>query len=553
MTDFVNNGASQIYGGVTKANATTPTGADTEWKAGDANDIRQALLDLRDVTQEAINVKTDYGAYNDGTNGVSNQTNIQAAVTAAAAASKPVYFPKGTYLITGTITLPSNTYLFGDGMYETVLKQGASNVADEGILCAKGPGTGTPLTNIVVRDLCLDGNATGLGAYSAAAENQCACAFSDIKNVLIERVKFQDWRGDGTYLYADDSSWCTNLIINKCIYDGNLDNRDCIGIIGGDGIWILNNLFMGYGQGTTDGGYGSAIDVEPNPGAGNQPYLRNINFVGNTFTKSRGEGQEINIYIPDETYPVQPTEIRIIGNSIRSSGSYRCVGIAFRHGGTVTDSRIHNLIIRDNRLDDVVNGFTIQGVNGCLIEGNWITGSTDSIFFGGYASQWHYKHVRVINNRFERLSTAGGDCIIILDGSHITFDGNEFIDCGNTSGASGTVFVFYGEVAYPVTTSYVTITRNKILSPNSKTTAAIYVDGYHTLTSWSNKFWDNDIAAGGATMQFTYGYTAAPTVGQGYHFKGEVQDNMNPSAGQPTGWVCTVAGDPGTWVAKANL
>jgi hypothetical protein len=26
-----------------------------------------------------------------------------------------------------------------------------------------------------------------------------------------------------------------------------------------------------------------------------------------------------------------------------------------------------------------------------------------------------------------------------------------------------------------------------------------------------------------------------------------------PTVGQPTGWLCTVSGTPGTWVAQANL
>jgi len=46
------------------------------------------------------------------------------------------------------------------------------------------------------------------------------------------------------------------------------------------------------------------------------------------------------------------------------------------------------------------------------------------------------------------------------------------------------------------------------------------------------------------------GATAAPTVGT---WKvGDVVERV-PVVGQPIGWLCTVAGTPGTWVAKANL
>jgi hypothetical protein len=45
--------------------------------------------------------------------------------------------------------------------------------------------------------------------------------------------------------------------------------------------------------------------------------------------------------------------------------------------------------------------------------------------------------------------------------------------------------------------------------------------------------------------------TAAPTTGT---WKvGDRVFNSNPSVGQPKGWICTVAGSPGTWVSEGNL
>lgn len=45
--------------------------------------------------------------------------------------------------------------------------------------------------------------------------------------------------------------------------------------------------------------------------------------------------------------------------------------------------------------------------------------------------------------------------------------------------------------------------------------------------------------------------SAAPTTGTWR--RGDIVDNSVPTVGQPTGWVCTAAGSPGTWVARANL
>lgn len=45
--------------------------------------------------------------------------------------------------------------------------------------------------------------------------------------------------------------------------------------------------------------------------------------------------------------------------------------------------------------------------------------------------------------------------------------------------------------------------------------------------------------------------SAMPTGGA--HLQGEIVKNSAPSVGQPKGWVCTVAGTPGTWVSEGTL
>lgn len=44
---------------------------------------------------------------------------------------------------------------------------------------------------------------------------------------------------------------------------------------------------------------------------------------------------------------------------------------------------------------------------------------------------------------------------------------------------------------------------------------------------------------------------AAPA--SGTWAKGDKCDNANPAVGNPKGWICTVAGTPGTWVSTGNL
>lgn len=46
-------------------------------------------------------------------------------------------------------------------------------------------------------------------------------------------------------------------------------------------------------------------------------------------------------------------------------------------------------------------------------------------------------------------------------------------------------------------------------------------------------------------------FTAAPTLGT--WAQGDRVWNSAATVGQPIGWICTVSGSPGTWVAMANL
>jgi len=63
-----------------------------------------------------------------------------------------------------------------------------------------------------------------------------------------------------------------------------------------------------------------------------------------------------------------------------------------------------------------------------------------------------------------------------------------------------------------------------------------------------NSFWQNVLLY----TRFNNMYvSAAPTVGTWQ--VGDIFYNVTPATGQPKGWVCTVAGTPGTWVSTGNL
>lgn len=90
-----------------------------------------------------------------------------------------------------------------------------------------------------------------------------------------------------------------------------------------------------------------------------------------------------------------------------------------------------------------------------------------------------------------------------------------------------------GQEDFNVTASYASKKLKRYLGNNAN--PALHDKGFNVL-------WDGVIPGGGGSLWST---TA--------HQRGAVCWNSSATSGQPSGWMCTVAGTPGTWVAMANL
>src|SRR3954453_23550646 len=102
-------------------------------------------------TYQVINV-LDFGALGDGS--TSDTAAIQQAIDSSVPNGDIVFLPPGTYLVTGTLTLPSNVELRGSGAGRTILKVADNTPID--IIKNKDFSNGN--TNITISDLELDGN-----------------------------------------------------------------------------------------------------------------------------------------------------------------------------------------------------------------------------------------------------------------------------------------------------------------------------------------------------------------------------------------------------------
>jgi polygalacturonase len=153
-----------------------------------------------------------YGATGDGI------TNDTAAINSAIAANKVVYFPPGTYVYVGPMTLPTNANyrIYGDGPgVSTILFTGPN----AGITA-----THTLITTLNVEGLTLMANSTNCGtainASFAAAPNNAKVRSASVHNVQIVGTARDGTSGgywtNGMHLYR-----AQNSVIDKVHIAGN--------------------------------------------------------------------------------------------------------------------------------------------------------------------------------------------------------------------------------------------------------------------------------------------------------------------------------------------
>ena len=195
--------------------------------------------------RQTVSVK-DFGAAGDGS--ADDTAEIQAALTAASGTSN-VYLPAGTYIVSATIFIPSNTYFFGDGK-SSIIK----------MIGTEGRNTTVVMTgfrnnkreNIVIEDMQIDFNRTrwavtggtqltdafnGTAGYSTYQDNdETALSICYSENVLVKNV----WAIDGYKHCIDvtapayrtgtdgstyDSQPSKNVTLQNCYVSGGGDDN----------------------------------------------------------------------------------------------------------------------------------------------------------------------------------------------------------------------------------------------------------------------------------------------------------------------------------------
>lgn len=445
------------------------------------------------ITGAVANV-LDYGAVGDGT--ANDTAAIQAAIDAinAKATNGAVYLPSGTYKTTAVLVVPYGVSIFGDGAT-------ASTLQCEDCDGLQFTSFGYQIGSMFYEDFGLTAN-SGTNRVGVLALDDA----STQDGLYLNRLRFYGWN----QCIVMSSDW--NCTISDCV--GQNINQ-AINLAEGDGqaigIRIINNRFT-----KASGGLGAAdqyaivlsattefiesVHILTNQIFG---FVRNVsigkgyfvNIVGNDFS---GTGNVIQFDTPTGGYTVQNNFIEVVG----AAGC----GIYIPSVGAVDPT--FRTEIRNNN---------IQG-----------TGSSSAygidIGQGGGSYQWN---MVIDNNTVSGFATAD---LRLVAGGYTTISNNRCISSSATQSM----------VIDTVTAPSVAVQNNRCVKAITLLTLSDYTSG--KLLFSGNV--END------TFQASK-QAAAPTTGTWRVT--DVVMNSAPATGSPAGWVCTVAGTPGTWKPMANL
>jgi hypothetical protein len=194
------------------------------------------LADMTSVVQTRINnalqendhvvYAADYGALFDGT--TNDSAAIQAAISAAVSAGKPLLLPPGTAIIGSPLLISSSITIRGMGREESILK--AANGLNDYVIKFSGWPAGVGIVGAHFADFAIDGNAANQTAGGTIlADSAVQCTFERLHCYSI-----YDW---GLKLGPIDvgAFGHHNRVIN-CLFDNSGGSAGF-----GGGIWITSN------------------------------------------------------------------------------------------------------------------------------------------------------------------------------------------------------------------------------------------------------------------------------------------------------------------------
>lgn len=292
-----------------------------------------------------INVKW-FGAKGDDDD---DSTAIRDALAAVPTDGAEIFFPPGTYVVALDETLgyvlnlpSSNITIRGSGRVTTIIKLKDLQTKFARIFTATGK------SDIVIRDLTIDGNKDGQklevcqppddpddpdDPNENACEQQHAIFLNACTNAVVENVHIKDTRGDGICWYGDSGSHCVKPIASGCYFEGI--DRAGINVQTFKDAIITGCHFLNSN---------GSVHIKAEPDNYTQ-VGQGITITGCTFN---GNANSHGICLSgindnDQGVIAYTTDIAISGNSFRGLSAAVFLGV-YSQGWTISDNIIEDCI-----------------------------------------------------------------------------------------------------------------------------------------------------------------------------------------------------------------
>lgn len=488
-----------------------------------------------------------YGATGNGT--TDDTTNIQAAINAAGAVKGTVFFPAGIYRISSGLNVG-----FSDltvlGSLGAKIQQTADHIA---ILCD------TVISNLTIKDITV--TSAGFGQNDAGL-----ITLNKVTNLLVQNCKVlcTDFSAAGIKkVDGIATSQGTSGLIQSCVVDGTskpgfycstgtshvkLDSceaKNCTGwtegsvqVAPGFSMGACDHISLVNCQAHGNSGPGVLMGIVGNPGS--EVAVTYVNIVGGQFDSNGTSG----INVGSASASIVPQYINISGVSVTENTGY---GITLEAG---QDICISNVICARN----TVYGILIQNPSSATnIE---------------HTSRITLSNIHLKDNAIGITVEVGGIGVKACD--RITI---RDIECINTLGIGGGCYQTHGVDV--LKNGAVFCTNLKIENVDAEVgIAAAYpfpvfstdaaTSGHYSIKGAGSPHGQVHAPAGSTYIDTnsttTYkkvtgsnqngwrasGFGAAAPVA-GTWAVGDLVYDSAPAAGGNLGWVCTVAGTPGTW------
>jgi hypothetical protein len=389
---------------------------------------------------------TVYGATGDGT--TDDRAAIQSAIDAANEAGGVVYFPNGTYLVDADgvnawcLRLRSNIVLQGQSRNGVIIKRKVG--LGTTIRPVSAPDTGATITDIIIRNLTIDGNQFD-GTLGTFQEHAANIFLTRTSRVYICDVTSKNAGGDGVDIHDSNTGDTQDITIERCLLTNNgrygivlngggqqrVYVRDCIAADNyGDGLHLELS-----GNGITDlvvqANYFSRTNTVDDYGVG----LRGLSDVNQSsriyFVNNRVKGSVLvnfcnsvllagNTVVTDSNLPAitiyqATTDIVVRDNFLTNSAGNTSDAVVLVQGSNPA-GQPDRITIQGNNIYALhdIDGIKAQNALSIAVLNNLIRGTATNDFYGlqVLASDLAMTTVVASNNHFidfKRAIVVGGD------------------------------------------------------------------------------------------------------------------------------------------------